>query len=98
MTLKLDMEKAYDRVEWICLLVGLLKMGFHDMFVSQIIQRITTPAYKFNLNGEIVGNIKPSKGLRQGDPLSLCLFILCVEGLSGFWIKPKNKEQYKELV
>lgn len=40
-------------------------------------------AYSVNLNGTQIGPISPSRGLRQGDPLSPYPFLLCVERLPG---------------
>lgn len=40
-------------------------------------------SYEFCFNGSTVGPIRPSRGLRQGDPLSPYLFLICVEGLSN---------------
>ncbi|KAK2634298.1 hypothetical protein Ddye_029090 [Dipteronia dyeriana] len=83
MALKLDMSKAYDRVEWCFIEQLMLKMEFPDIWVRLIMGCVSTVTYSFKLNGEIVGKFRPTKGLRQWDLLSPYLFILCVEGLSS---------------
>ena len=87
MALKLDMSKAYDRVEWPFVKCLLVKMGFHSKRADLMMECITTVTYSILINGEPSHIIHPSRGLRQGDPLYPYLFLLCTEGLHGLLTK-----------
>lgn len=83
MAMKLDMSKAYNRVEWIFLAKLILKMGFYVKWVGMVMATVRTVSYSILVNGEPRGNFQPTIGIRQGDPLSPYLFLLCFEGLNG---------------
>lgn len=87
MALKIDMAKAYDRVEW-SLLLHILKLhGFSDEFINLIYQCISSPTFSFLINGSPFGMIKSSRGLRQGDPLSPGLFVIFLDLLARLLCK-----------
>ena len=58
-------------------------MGFNHRWISLLMVCVTTTSYSILVNGEPKGMIIPTHGIRQGDPLSPFLFLLCTEGLHG---------------
>lgn len=82
MVVKIDLEKAYDRVSWPFLEHVLHAVGFDDSMVRLIMFIVTTAKMSIVWNGKRLDTFQPSRGLRQGDPLAPYLFILCMEFLS----------------
>lgn len=91
MTIKTDMSKAYDRVEWAFIQAILHKLGFDSHWIKSRMECISSVQYRVLLNGQPRGIITPHRGLRQRDPLSSYLFILCTEALTAN-IKKANEE------
>lgn len=82
MAIKVDMHKAFDQLEWPFIIKILQNLGFSTKWCSIIEACLHCQSFSFNLNGAPFGKVIPSRGVRQGDPLSPFLFILCFEFLS----------------
>jgi hypothetical protein len=79
---KLDVEKAYDHVNWNFLLYLLERCGFSLKWRRWISYCISTIRYSILINGGLEGFFGSSRGLRQGDSLSPLLFVIIMEALS----------------
>uniref|UniRef100_A0A803QBY9 Reverse transcriptase n=1 Tax=Cannabis sativa TaxID=3483 RepID=A0A803QBY9_CANSA len=87
MALKLDMSKAYDRIKWPFLEIMLRKLSFDQWWIFLLMKCVTSAQYMVVHENKEMGPIIPSRGIRQRDPLSSYLFILCAEGLSALLYK-----------
>lgn len=83
--LKIDFEKVYDRVDWNFLRLALVDFGFPSPIITLIANCIIASSLALKWNGEKLDNFAPNRGLRQGDPMSPYLFVLCMEKLAMRW-------------
>ena len=82
MALKIDLEKAFDRLEWGFIKHILSFFNFPTNWIELIMSCISSSSLPVLVNGERLNYFLPSRGIRQGNPLSPYIFILCMEYLA----------------
>ena len=92
---KLDMHKAYDRVEWGFLRQFMLQLGFDESWVELIMACVTSVRYQVRLNNNLSDYFSPTRGLRQGDSLSPISFLFVLKGLQVSYRMRKSREIFK---
>lgn len=97
MAIKVDLKKAYDKIEWSFIRKVLINANLPQDMVSLIMSCVSSVSTSILFNGGNMETILPLRGIRQGDPLSPYLFILCMEAL-GHLIKEKCNEKRWNIV
>lgn len=95
MALKMDISKAYDRVEWPFLISIMVKMGFTQRWIDRIMNYIYSSELSILVNGQSTPSFKTNRGLRQGCPLAPYLFLLCSEWLAGLLKQQVTSNRFK---
>jgi hypothetical protein len=96
--LKLDFEKAYDKVKWPFMQQVLRLKGFSSTWCSWIQQVVTKGSVAVKVNDDIGHYFQSKKGVRQGDPLSPILFNIVVDMLAVLITRAKDLGQFRGVV
>jgi hypothetical protein len=96
--LKLDFEKAYDKISWDFLFEMLRQRGFDEIWCKWIKEVVTSGTLSVQVNGSVGSYFKSGKGVKQGDPLSPLLFNLAADSLAKMVHKAQENGLIKGLV
>eukprot|EP00253_Pinus_taeda_P012904 PITA_12904 len=97
MMIKLDLSKAYDRLNWKYLCAVLEVFGFAKRWIEWIFSMISTPFFSILVNGNPSKPFNASRGIRKGDPLSPFLFILAADGLGRIIKRETRRNKLRGL-
>ncbi|WVZ69759.1 hypothetical protein U9M48_018494 [Paspalum notatum var. saurae] len=82
--LKIDLAKAFDRIEWSFMKRALQRRGFSHHFCRLVHQCISTTSFSVIINGQPYRKFSAQRGIRQGWPLSPYLFVLAINELTNY--------------
>jgi hypothetical protein len=87
MSIKIDFEKAYDRLNWKYVENCLNECKFPPNLINIIQHCISSPSFKILWNGEKTDIFTPSRGIRQGDPY-LLIFCYLYRAIISYYCRP----------
>lgn len=73
------------------------KMGFGAKWILLIMRCISSVLYSILINGQPRDVLKPHRGIRQGDPISPYLFLICAEELSALLNEAENSQEIRGI-
>ncbi|XP_038722035.1 uncharacterized protein LOC120014187 [Tripterygium wilfordii] len=97
MAVKIDLEKAYDRLSWDFIQDTLMEVGLSEAWVRNIMSRVTSSWVSIAWHGQLMDWFHQSQGVRQGDAISPYLFVLCVERLGHLINKAVSVGDWKAI-
>lgn len=80
--IKIDFEKAYDRLRWSFVRHSLNELRLPKSMIEVIMRCISSTSLQILWNGEPTDSFAPTRGIRQGDPLSPYIYVICMERLT----------------
>ena len=98
MLIKLDIQKAYNKVDWRFLCKTLEAFGFSDQWINLIYNYILTPKISLLINGTPEGFFKISRGIKLGDPIPPFLFITMAEAFGIAIIKAQYERKIRGII
>lgn len=97
MAIKIDLEKAYDRLSWEFIRETLNEAGLQEEWTRNIMSCIESPRLSILWNGESMDWIKPGRGIRQDDSISPYIFVICMERLGHIINQAVSKGSWKAI-
>lgn len=92
--MQLDLQKAYDMVDWRALEDVMQEIGLPRTFTNWIMTTVKTVSYSFNINGQMTEDMQACRGIRQGDPISPLLFVIMMEYFNRMFDKMQQNPNF----
>lgn len=93
-TVKVDLRKAYDSLNWSFIKDILTWLNFPQQFIEWVVVCVTSPSFTLSINGSLCAFFKGKKGIRQGDSMSPLLFVLAMKYFSRLMSIMSKKQHF----